>query len=305
MKPMLACDYVESKLKFPLIAQPKIDGVRGLNLTGKLTGRSLKTHDNIATTAFYSHPVFIGLDGELAANEETHADLCRLTTSAVGTIKGTPFTLWHLFDIINERTLHLPYEKRLEALQDHYNKMRDNFPEYANRVRVIPHVVVGNLETLLYYDTLWLAKGYEGTILRDPNGKYKQGRSTPTEGGLLRIKRFTDGEAVVDSVEEGQTNNNEATINPTGHTERSTHQENMVPNGMVGRLNCTDCKTGLPIIVAPGRMPHADRIAYLQFPERILKETIKYKHFNKGVKDKPRFPTFQCIKAKSDIPPAV
>ena len=44
MKPMLAEDFDESKLIFPLIAQPKIDGVRGLNMLGTLTGRSLKTH---------------------------------------------------------------------------------------------------------------------------------------------------------------------------------------------------------------------------------------------------------------------
>ncbi len=100
IKPMLAEDYVESKLKFPLIAQPKIDGVRGLNLEGQLTGRSLKAHKNLYTTAFFSQKPFKGLDGELAAQAETHPDLCRLTTSAVGTIDGEPFTLWHCFDLI-------------------------------------------------------------------------------------------------------------------------------------------------------------------------------------------------------------
>ena len=95
---MLAEDFDESKLIFPLIAQPKIDGVRGLNMLGTLTGRSLKTHKNVYTTKFYSQSCLIGFDGELAANSETHPDLCRITSSALSTIAGEPFTLWWLFD---------------------------------------------------------------------------------------------------------------------------------------------------------------------------------------------------------------
>ena len=301
MLPMLASDYDEAKLRFPLIAQPKVDGVRGLNLGDGLTGRSLKSHKNIYTTKFYSQKPFIGLDGELAANEETHPDLCRLTTSALGRIQGEPFTLWHLFDIINPNTVALPYEDRLAALQNHVKLMQNMVPELANRVRVIPFVLCKNLDELLHCDTMWLAKGYEGSIIRDPKGFYKEGRSTVREGGLLRIKRFTDGEALVLRVEEGETNNNEATVGLLGQTERSTHQDNMVPNGMVGRLICRDTKTGQEITVAPGRMTHEDRTGYFQFPQKLSGQTIKYKFFAKGVKDKPRFPTFQCIKLASDI----
>ena len=56
MKPLLAVNYDESKLVFPLGVQPKIDGVRGLTTEGHLTGRSLKKHKNKYTTAFYSIP---------------------------------------------------------------------------------------------------------------------------------------------------------------------------------------------------------------------------------------------------------
>ena len=50
MKAMLATDYEEAKLRFPVLAQPKIDGVRGVNFFGTLTGRSLKQHRNKYTT---------------------------------------------------------------------------------------------------------------------------------------------------------------------------------------------------------------------------------------------------------------
>ena len=39
MKPQLAEDAILDAVRFPCIAQPKIDGVRALNLNGTLTGR--------------------------------------------------------------------------------------------------------------------------------------------------------------------------------------------------------------------------------------------------------------------------
>ncbi len=195
----------------------------------------------------------------------------------------------------------MPYRMRLDALTKHVNLMRSMVPNLANRVRVIPHVLVHTLDDLLYHDSMWLSNGYEGTIIRDPDGKYKQGRSTAREGGLLRIKRFTDAEMLVTGIEEGQENQNEATVNPLGHTERSTHAANMVPNGMVGRLLGIDTKTQQPMVCSPGRMTHQERIDFFNFPHKIVGKHVKYKHFEKGRKDAPRFPTYQCIRVESDI----
>jgi DNA ligase-1 len=171
----------------------------------------------------------------------------------------------------------------------------------ASRIRIVPYTLCNTLEDLLAADTKYLKLGYEGTIIRNPAGIYKEGRSTVAEGGLLRIKRFTEEEAVVKGIVEGQQNTNASVVNETGHTSRSTHAENMIPNGMVGSLLCQDVKTGQGITVAAGCMPHADRMMYFQHPEMITGQTIKYKTFKHGKKDLPRFPTFQSIRAASDI----
>ena len=65
MKPMLARDWIESKVKFPCIIQPKIDGVRALCIDGKLVGRSLKPFANKYVTQMLSRPEFNGFDGEM------------------------------------------------------------------------------------------------------------------------------------------------------------------------------------------------------------------------------------------------
>jgi hypothetical protein len=152
MRPMLAEDYVEDKLVFPLGAQPKIDGVRGLNMLGKLTGRSLKPHKNKYSTSFYSHSSLIGLDGELAANSEVHPDLCRLTSSALGTIEGQPYTIWWLFDYITPQTISLGYQDRYNYLIEKIRELYHTNNLVWQHLRLIPMVICNSLEELLEQD---------------------------------------------------------------------------------------------------------------------------------------------------------
>lgn len=314
MKPMLASDWDENKLRFPLIAQPKIDGVRGLNMHGGLTGRSLKLFKNRHTGRFYSQHFFIGLDGELAAETETHPDLCRITTSAVGTIEGRPFTLWWVFDYVTLDTIDLPYIERYKALQEHVAQIQADpaCAPYAGHLRVVPSRMIHTLQELEAYDAENLEAGYEGTIIRDPQGKHKQGRSTAREGGLLRIKRFVESEALVQNIIQGESNQNEAQINELGLQFRSSHQDNMVPNGLVGSLFCRALQTvkdgqrvvieeGQQITVSPGNMDHTLRKFYFENQSELVGKVIKFKFFPKGVKDKPRFPTFVTIRAAEDM----
>lgn len=300
MKPMLASNYDEKKLRFPLFAQPKIDGVRGWNPQGIMLGRSLKSFKNKYTNCFFSQPQYAGLDGELAAADERDPLLLTKTTSAVSTILGEPFLLWHCFDYITPKTIGLKYSERYKYLIDVVNRL-------GGHIRKVPSRHCANLEELLGHDEEWLDAGYEGTIIRDPDGMHKQGRSTIREGGLLRIKRFVEEEARVIGITQGSRNDNEAQINELGKTFRTSHQENKVPNGEVGSLQCAILKdtelfkAGQEITVSPGNMTQAECKYYFEHPEAIIWQVIKFKFFPKGIKDKPRFPTFVTIRAAEDI----
>lgn len=315
MRPMLASDYDESKIRFPVIAQPKIDGVRALNMTGTLTGRSLKKHANRHVTGYFSHSSLAGFDGEMAAEQECHPDLCRLTTSALSTIDGAPWIMWHVFDYVTPETKSLPYEQRMVAMASRVAALKADpqLHELACHLQLIPSVMCASLEQLLEVDAVWLGMGYEGTILRDPQGLHKQGRSTVKEGGLLRIKRFIDFEVEVTEILEGVTNTNEAQTNELGLQFRSTHQENMVPNGMVGAMmgrvikDILDSKgavlfaEGSIVKIGAGSMTHEDRVRFFKEPALLIGQIAKAKMFPRGVKDKPRFPTFQSIRSKTDL----
>lgn len=300
MNPMLASDAVEKKIILPCLAQPKIDGVRGWNPNGNMLARSMKPHGNHYTRKFFSEPRYTGLDGELAASDERDPLLCTKTTSATSTRKGEPFLLWHCFDLIRQDTILLPYEERYKALQHAVDHI-------GGHLRLIPSHLCKSMKEILEWEELWLDAGYEGIILRNPKGMHKQGRSTPTEGGLLRIKRFIEEEARVIGVTEGFRNDNIAQQNELGQSFRSSHQENKVPNGRIGSLQCIILKdselfkAGQEITVSPGLLTHAECEYFFQHQEEILGRIIKFKHFARGVKDKPRFPTFQSFRALTDM----
>lgn len=296
MKPALASNYDPSNIQLPTFAQPKIDGVRGLNLDGNLVGRSLKAFKNKALTAKFSQLKYQGLDGELAFGEETSGSLCRDTTSAVNTITGpADGFVWHVFDYVTEETIKLPYHERYRLLVKKVEELDEDC------IKLVPYFNLKSSAEVEEYDEENLAEGYEGTILRNPDSLYKEGRPGKKEQQLMRIKRFSDSEALVLAVVEGRTNLNEAVINELGRSERSSHAENQVPNGLVGSLTCKDLESGMTITVSPGEMDHIERKFYFDNPQEIVGKTITYKSFKKGVKTLPRFPTFKNIRSAEDM----
>lgn len=316
MKPTLCCDADLKNLKFPIYGMPKIDGVRSLNFDGSLTGRSLKQHKNKHVTEFFSHIMFKGFDGEMANEDECHPDLCRITSSALSTINGTPYILWHVFDYVTEVTKDLPFKTRYQSLQSRVNALKEhpNLEYLWSRIRVVPCKLLTTMHELIEFETECLHKGYEGIILRDPEGKFKQGRATAREGSYMRIKRFIDAECEVVDIVEGLTNNNEAQVNELGLQYRTSHKENMVLNGTVGSITgrliadvfdpITDTllfSKGDIIEVGPGAMKAEERLQYFQIKQDLIGRIFKFKTFPKGVKDKPRFPTFLSFRDPVDM----
>ena len=308
MKPLLADDWVEDKLTFPMFGQPKVDGVRALNMTGKLTGRSLKPFKNRYLTTQLSHSSLVGFDGELAAESHVHPDLCRITSSATGTILGEPYVLWWLFDYITPETKSWPYKHRFAHI---LNAIRDTPPQLQRHLRTMPTRIITSLSELEDYDAENLEAGYEGTILRDPEASHKEGRSGK-KPILWRIKRFIDFEFSVHEIIEGEENQNEAQVNELGNTFRSSHQENKVANGMVGAMlgnvlaDVYDGDTllfrmGQEVRVSAGRMTHEQRKHYFIHQDEFKRAIHKAKFFPKGIKDKPRFPTWQAFRQLEDM----
>lgn len=282
MNPMLACEADLSKLKFPVLASPKLDGVRAIIRDGVVLSRSLKPIPNRHVQTMLGRPELEGLDGELILGDPTHPEAYRRTVSAVMSIEGEPDVDFHVFDRWDR---DYPYNE--VALS------------YGLTIPVCS-TLIRTMEELEEYEVALLDKGYEGVMLRDPQSPYKFGRSTAKEGYLLKLKRFADSEAEIIAFEELMHNQNEATINETGHTERSTKQDGLLPAGTLGALVVLDIQSGVEFKIGTG-FTAAERQKFWNLRASLRGALVKYQYFPTGSKEKPRFPSFQGFRHRIDL----
>jgi DNA ligase 1 len=293
VKPMLAGDITDclEKLSFPVYVTPKLDGVRALCTDVGVMSRSWKAIPNKQVQKQFSSRELTGLDGELIVGSPTAPDVYRRTQSVTARADSTENVTLYVFDEWN-----LPehnYLERTAAILDAGTHLA-----HAFGIKIVPSYFVDNLEDLLRVETGFLEEGYEGCILRNPNGLYKNGRSTVKEQGMLKLKRFADGEAIVVALEEEMENGNEAKKDAFGRTERSSHKANLKGKGRMGALVVRDTVTGVEFKIGTG-FSAANREWFWENRSTAL--VVKYRHFTIGAKDKPRFPKFVGLREGWDL----
>ena len=289
IKPMLGIAVDTTKLVFPIYASPKLDGIRVIIKDNQVLSRNGKPIPNVFVQSLLKS--YHGLDGELIVGHPTHPNVFQLTTSGVMSIEGTPNVRLYVFDCwYAEGGIDARYNEVLKITQN--SSIVD--------IEVVPQIVINSLEELYKFEEDCLAKGYEGVMLRYPNAPYKNGRSTVKEGALLKLKRFSDSEAYILGMEPLLRNHNEPTKNALGHTERSSHIYNKVADDLLGALNVKDIHTGVEFSIGSGFTEEQRREIWNKQVE-LIGSIVKYKYFEVGIKDKPRFPVFCGFRDKRDI----
>lgn len=285
MKPMLAKEANLEKISFPLIVQPKLDGIRACVVDGKLLSRTLKPIPNAEIRETLERPEFEGLDGELIVGKATAADCYRRTSSFVMSESktGEPWA----FDVFDKWNEPGPFTVRYAAAE----AVCERQGWTSTPVFIVKGRAVETMEALEEAESDYLAYGLEGAILRDPAGSYKFGRSGAT-GPLLKLKRYIDFEAEVIGVYEEMHNGNEAVTNALGRTERSTAKAGKIGKGTLGGLVLRAINgpaEGVEFRCGTG-FDAADRSAL--WSESPVGRIAKVKSFPIGVKDKPRHPVW-------------
>lgn len=301
-KPLLAIDYVKvKKQKFPMLLSEKLDGIRCICFGGVAYSRSLKPIPNAFIQSFFKKhkDILEGLDGELIVGDKNAKDVFNATTSGVMSESGEPdFTFW-VFDYYYDPKYN---DGKQEEFEERISKI-DFFlgPDLSatNRVEILDHFEVKCQEDIDRYESHYLSIGAEGVMLRDPEGRYKCGRSGTTNPELQKVKRFVTEEFEIIGFEPKYVNTNEAKKNELGHTERSTSKEGLVAINTLGALKLKT-KNGQVFSSGSGLNDEA-RIALWNIRDSLIGKLASIKYFAVGDYDVPRFPVMRGIRDVIDL----
>lgn len=197
--PMLAHKFSEQghKIQYPAYTQPKLDGIRCVAIinNGKCTlwtrTRKLITsvpHIEKELEKMFSEEDII-LDGELynhsfKTNFEKIVSIVRQEIP----MEGHQVVQYHIYDLVDN---NLTFDQR-------YKKLLEN--TYNRTIVLVETQLVSNEPELIDMFDLFKNLGYEGSMVRNKDGKYVNKRSYD----LQKIKDFIDGEFQIVGVEEGR-----------------------------------------------------------------------------------------------------
>ncbi len=196
--PMLATELNSKIERYPYYAQPKLDGVRCIvfqhNDTIIFQSRSNTIFQsfphliNELKPIFLKHPDVI-LDGELYHHElgfqkitsivrkKDHPELSKLQ--------------YHIYDIVHNSLIYLHRYELLLSL------FKNNYYQHLFFVKT---VILSYNSQMNELHNLYVKEGYEGIMLRNPNGLYKQQIRSKD---LIKYKHFKDSDYLIVGHHEG------------------------------------------------------------------------------------------------------
>ena len=291
VKPLLSCEVPLDKIKLPVFISTKLDGVRAIVIDSVVYSRSLKPIRNKCVQELFGKPEYNGMDGELVVGDIYAKDVFQKTTSGVMSAEGTPDVKFYVFDICN--TPDEDFTARRFILR---HKLK-NVPSECSVVMLEQHYVETLYDLQQYLEDERI-KGGEGLICRNPDGKYKYGRSTPKEQLSVKLKFFESGEFEVIGFEERMHNANEATTNELGYTERSSCKENLIPMNTLGSLVL---KYGDSEFRVGTGFSDAQRKEIWENKESYLGKLASIRYMSVGSKDHPRCPSWLGWRDEDDL----
>jgi DNA ligase-1 len=197
--PMLAHDYHKrgKSIVFPAFVQAKLDGVRSIFHHGILSSRMGKPFSGLEHITGELGPATeegLILDGEVYSETLPFQQF-------VGLVKKKKFTaadmeqlkqvkLW-VYDCVNDK----PFEERLATLKTFFEKNK------FTHVSLLPTEEAASAAELKGFHDAYVAKGYEGLIVRNKKGAY---HLATRSADLQKYKEFEDDEYEVVGFTEGE-----------------------------------------------------------------------------------------------------
>jgi DNA ligase-1 len=276
-----------------LLCSMKLDGIRATVHNGRLMSRTLKPIPNKHIQQLLGKPELEGLDGELIVGAPRGEGVFARTSSGVMSHDGEPDFEYHVFDTTLYDLNRQPYSLRLRQVDAQIEGHPHIVPAWQR--------IVDTIEQLQDFEEDAIRFGYEGLIIRTLSAPYKFGRSTPREGGMGKLKRFSDSEATIVGFVELEHNKNEAVIDPRGLTTRASKQANKIGGGTLGALEVKDIRNQSWHFNIGTGFDSTLRQEIWEHPDRYMGKVVKYKFLPVGTLELPRHPVFLGFRDAVDL----
>jgi len=280
-----------SRIKYPLLASCKMDGIRCIFKDGQMLSRSLKPIRNCHLQTIYEplkklslvHDVV--LDGELYSHALTFQNIVSCVMSKSGDV---PESLkFCCFDCVLKKDTKMSFTQRCLVIV--------GIKMYCGDIMECVRQITIDTEEELYalYDEA-LSGDYEGLILRYPDECYKYGRATLNQRLMYKMKPIEKFEGCICDVIQATVVDAgaEKKINELGHSVTSKKIGDRVPVDMaaafVTEYNGFTVKVTIAATVAQKQALWLDK-------ERMIGRKIVYKGMLVGAKDVPRHPVLVSI----------
>ena len=260
-------------LTYPVLASPKLDGIRCVIVDGKALSYNQKPIPNkFIRETLEELCGHLCLDGELMVDGDFNE------------VQSVIMSKYHhnqdkfFFNVFDN------YSQPDKAFtQRFYDSCIQVKSIDSRHVRIVDHMIVHDSNELVNYWENQLKLGYEGAIVRNPNGRYKFGRSTIKEGLAFKLKKFNDDEAVIVGIEELMHN-----------MDTSSHKvENLYGGDTLGSLvvmwGAKEFKIG-------SGFDHAERKRLWDQRHELIGKTVTFKYQELSTYGVPRFPVYKGIR---------
>jgi DNA ligase-1 len=193
--PMLAHDFCKrgKSVQFPCYVQRKYDGTRCVSVPESgLFSRNRKAYPHLEHIVTEINKLPYILDGELYSDTLTFQEIVGIVkkeTLKDGDKEKQMQIKFHVYDIVND----MPYEER-------YKQLKALFKGQFKHLVLVQTNICESEEKMKELHGEYVAEGYEGIMLRNKSGLYKNARSVD----LQKFKTFQDEEFEVIGFKEGE-----------------------------------------------------------------------------------------------------
>lgn len=276
-------------IPYPIFSGYKADGHRVEIEKGDILGRSFKpfinkqliTHFNSVIQWSKEHPDYL-IEAEVychgvTCNKITHycrtIDLTKMSKGAIkkyGEFKHSELEGFylHVFNILkydeNGNFINEPFEKRYKRLLEIENQFDKKI------FKVVTQTLLHNEQKIITMYEKALADGWEGLVLWQPNGLYKENKTTAKEGTVFKLKPIRTWDAQILYVTQATIVNPNAEKNrdELGRSVTSKKKNDRIPIDMAAGFRCIMEENGKEITISLAGDKEED-------PENVMSEEEK------------------------------